>query len=234
LVSYNDKHNSANGEDNRDGDNHNLSWNCGAEGFTDNGQIVALRERQVRNFAVLLMLSRGVPMILSGDEMGRSQQGNNNAYCQDNPISWLDWGQLETNRSLFRFFRLLIAFRKSNGLLRFDSFLVKDGYGTKIQWHGCKLGQPDWGAHSRCLAMHMSGSTRQGNEQDIFLIANAYWEARTFELPVLPGQNWRRFVDTSLPSDQAITELDKMQPLDQQHAYTADGRSVIVLVAHKQ
>src|SRR5262249_11298420 len=112
LVSYNEKHNQANGEDNRDGINENLSWNCGCEGATDDPTIEALRERQVKNFATILMLSRGVPMFVAGDEVRRTQKGNNNAYCQDNEISWFDWNLTEKNGSLLRFWKLLIAARK--------------------------------------------------------------------------------------------------------------------------
>ena len=132
LVSYNDKNNRANGEGNGDGDNNNLSWNCGAEGETDNPIINQLRERQTLNLVTLLLMSRGVPMILAGDEIGRTQQGNNNSYCQDNNISWVDWNGLSKNKGLFRFFRLLIAFRKSHELLRYDSFTIKDGQGLQI------------------------------------------------------------------------------------------------------
>jgi isoamylase len=160
LVSYNDKHNEANGEGNRDGDDHNLSWNCGLEGPVDDPGVGTLRERQVRNFATLLLLSRGVPMILAGDEMCRTQHGNNNAYCQDNPTSWLDWERSERQASLYRFFRLLIQFRKSHELLRYDRFTVHDGVGPRIDWHGFRLGEPDWSEGSRSLAMHLSGNGR--------------------------------------------------------------------------
>ena len=231
LVSYNEKHNLNNGEGNRDGDNHNLSWNCGVEGPTDDIQIIAIRERQLRNFATLLLFSRGVPMVLAGDEWGRSQKGNNNAYCQDNGISWLNWEQLETNQHLYRFFCLLIAFRKTNELLRYGSFLVKDGYGTQINWHGTRLGQPDWSGHSRCLAMHMSGCSPEGKAKDIFLIANAHWQDQEFELPKLKDQQWLRFVDTRFNGDEAITELDEMQPLIVQTHYLTSNRSVVILIA---
>lgn len=233
LVSYNAKHNRCNGEENNDGDNNNLSWNCGAEGPSNDAEIIALRERQERNFAVLLLLSRGVPMILAGDEFGRSQKGNNNAYCQDNAVSWLNWELLEKNRSLQRFFRLLITFRKEYALLRYDSFLVKNGYGPKLAWHGTQLGEPDWSDDSRSLAMHMSGRTQQGLAADMFLIANGDDKAKTFQLPLLEKQRWYRFVDTSRAGDAAITELENMQPLAEQQIYHVDSRSVVVLLAGK-
>ena len=229
LVSYNEKHNRANGEDNRDGDNHNLSWNCGVEGPTEDTGILALRERQVRNFATLLVLSRGVPMILAGDEMGRSQHGNNNAYCQDNGISWLNWDQLEKNQGLFRFFRLLIAFRRDHELLRHDSFVVRNGHGARISWHGIQVGKPDWSDESRCLAMHLAGSTANGTAADIYLIANAGSEPADFELPRLDRQQWHRFVDTGLEGEDAIAEDFEQRTLGDSY-YRVENRSVVVLV----
>jgi isoamylase len=160
LVSYNEKHNLANGEGN--GDNNNLSWNCGTEGETEDSVINNLRERQIRNLATLLLMSRGVPMILAGDEIGRTQRGNNNSYCQDNDISWLNWNGLTENKGLYRFFRLLIAFRKSHDLLRHDCFTIKEGLGLQIDWHGIQLKSPDWSFESRSIAAHMFGSNTKG------------------------------------------------------------------------
>ena len=231
LVSYNGKHNDANGEENRDGDNHNLSWNCGDEGPASDPFIQALRERQVRNFATLLLLSRGVPMILAGDEMGRTQGGNNNAYCQDDRTSWMDWDRLESNRSLYRFFKLLIAFRKAHQLLRHDSFTVRDGLGPEINWHGFRLGEPDWGDESRSLAMHLSGYTHQGRAEDIFLMANAHWEAHDFALPTLQPRRWCRLVDTSREGEDAIEEPNALLPLENPDRYEVGSRSVVVLVS---
>jgi isoamylase len=231
LVSFNEKHNWVNGEGNNDGDNNNLSWNCGAEGETDDPFINNLRERQSRNLATLLLMSRGVPMILAGDEMGRSQRGNNNSYCQDNSISWLNWQGLVENKSLYRFFRLLIAFRKSHALLRHDSFTIKDGLGLQIQWHGHQLGQPDWGFESRSVAAHMFGRNAQGVYPDIYLIANAHWETGTFQLPLLNHQKWYRFIDTSLPGDLAIMDDEKLQVLGDQSHYLVGARTVVVLIS---
>lgn len=231
LVAYNDKHNEANGEDNNDGDNHNLSWNCGAEGPTSDPEINLLRDKQIRNFAVLLMLSRGVPMILSGDEIGRSQNGNNNAYCQDSTLSWMDWNLLEKNKSLYRFFQLLIEFRKDHELLRYNSFEVNNGHGAQITWHGQYLGRPDWGDESRSLAMHLEGSTARGVADDIYLITNAHWQGQKFDLPILQNKQWFRFVDTSLSGDTAITDLDKLEPLVHQQDYSVASRSTVVLIA---
>ena len=231
LVAYSEKHNLLNGENNADGDNNNLSWNCGTEGVTQDPSVLILRARQTRNLAVLLILSRGVPMILAGDEIGRSQGGNNNAYCQDNAISWLNWDALEQKQFLHRFFRLLIAFRRNHDLLCYDSFQMKNGYGPLISWHGFKLGQPDWGEQSRSIAMHLSGKTTNGPADDIYLIANSYNEAHEFELPRLDGLQWSRFVDTWLEGDEAIADLGFMHQLNNQHSYRVNGRSVVVLVA---
>ena len=231
LVSYEDKHNLANGEENRDGDSHNLSWNCGHEGPVADAGIQALRDRQVRNFATLLLLARGVPMILAGDELGRTQGGNNNAYCQDNRISWLDWERGASHRSLMRFFRLLIAFRKSHKLLRYDSFTVREGLGAQIHWHGFRLGEPDWSQNSHSLAMHLRGNAPGGRAEDIFLMANAHWEAHDFELPHLDEGAWCVFVDTGKAGDEAIRELDALSPLRDSRLYRVESRGLAVLVA---
>ncbi|NOS88651.1 MAG: glycogen debranching protein GlgX [Methylococcaceae bacterium] len=231
LVSYNDKHNWANGEHNNDGDNHNLSWNCGAEGESADPDIARLRAQQVRNLATLLLVSRGVPMILAGDEFGRSQQGNNNSYCQDNAMSWLNWRDLAINQSLFRFFRLLIAFRKSHPLLRHDSFAIKDGLGLQIHWHGQHLNAPDWGYESRQIAAHFFGTSALGVAPDVYLIANAHWQGANFQLPNLNNQRWYRFVDTNLPGDLAIMDEAHMPALTDPHHYFVAARTTVVLVA---
>jgi len=231
LVSYNDKNNRANGEGNGDGDNNNLSWNCGAEGETDNPIINQLRERQTLNLVTLLLMSRGVPMILAGDEIGRTQQGNNNSYCQDNNISWVDWNGLSKNKGLFRFFRLLIAFRKSHELLRYDSFTIKDGQGLQIEWHGTYLGAPDWGFESRSIAAHLFGCDANGHFSNIYLIANAYWEALVFQLPKLDNQKWYRFIDTSLSGELAIMDNENLELLCAQEHYLVAARTVVVLIS---
>ncbi|MEI6066314.1 MAG: glycogen debranching protein GlgX [Methylococcaceae bacterium] len=230
LVSYNEKHNRANGEGNGDGDNNNLSWNCGTEGETDDPLINALRERQVRNLATLLLMSRGVPMILAGDEIGRTQQGNNNSYCQDNGISWLNWQGLNENKSLYRFFRLLIAFRKSHELLRNDSFTVKEGLGLHIDWHGHQLNSPDWSFESHSIAAHIFGRNIGSVSPDIFLIANAYWKTATFQLPTLNNQKWCRFIDTSLPGELAIMDDENLHVLVDQSHYLIGARAAVVLI----
>ena len=161
LVSYNHKHNDANGEHNNDGSNDNDSWNCGWEGPSDDPEINALRRRQIKNAVAFLMVSQGVPMILMGDEIGRTQQGNNNAYCHDNDLSWMDWTLLKSNGDLFRFFKLCIAFRKAHVVLRNRTHLrnedyVGSGY-PDISWHGVRAWHPDWSGESRVLAFMLCG-----------------------------------------------------------------------------
>ena len=226
LVSYNDKHNWANGEGNTDGHPENLSWNCGDEGPSSNGEVLTLRARQQRNFLTLLFLSQGVPMLQAGDELGRTQGGNNNAYCQDNEVSWVDWSLLERNAPLLRFTQRLVRFRKAHPSLRRRTFL-DDEPTPAVAWHGVKLGKPDWTSESRTLGMHLLA----GADEAIYLVANAHWEPRAFELPKLSaGKSWRRFVDTSLPPGKDALEPGAEVPVAAGRTYPAGPRSVVVLV----
>ena len=163
--------------------------------------------------------------------MGRSQKGNNNAYCQDNEINWLNWDLLEINKGLNRFFRLLIAFRKGHTLLRHNSFVIKDGYGVKFDWHGFKLEMVDWSDKSRSLGMHIHGETPSGPGDDIFFIANSDESGHLFELPKIGLRQWKRFIDTGYDWEDAITEIDGMWPLKSQEKYLVRDRSVVVLIA---
>jgi len=229
LVSYNEKRNWENGEANTDGHPDNLSWNCGEEGPSSKPEVVELRRRQARNFMALLMLSQGVPMVLGGDELGRTQRGNNNAYCQDNEVSWVDWTLREKNQDLFRFVSRLIRFRKRHPSLRRRSFF-EEGTGAppSVAWHGMKLGQPDWEPSSRALAMHLLSV---GGDDDLYVIANAHWEPHPYELPRLaPGKTWRRFVDTQREPPEDAAEPDAEPALDGQRTYAVGPRSVVVLV----
>jgi isoamylase len=232
LVSYNQKHNEANGEDNRDGSDDNLSWNCGVEGETGDPAVEALRARQIRNFAAILMLSRGVPMFTAGDEVRRTQKGNNNAYCQDNEISWFDWRLVDRNRGLLRFWRSMIAFRKRFSSLRSRDFFrgqVNERGVADVSWHGCRLNRPHWDdPDARVLAFTLGGF---GGEPDLHVMLNMHWEALTFELPAIPGRQWFTAVDTSKPSPQDIADAGQEQPCPAA-AYQVEGRSVVVLVAH--
>lgn len=206
LVSFSGKHNEANGEENRDGIGDDLSWNCGVEGTADNPAVEALRRRQVRNFAVLLLLSQGVPMILGGDEFGRTQQGNNNAYCQDNDITWVDWRRLERNPELHRFFRLLLRYRREHPILR-GRRPVGTGFESQAPefvWHGVRAGNPDWSWESRCLAVQLRGEPWP---DEFYLAFNMHWEPHDFELPAAGGApGWRRVLDTARESPADISE----------------------------
>ncbi len=171
LVSYNGKHNEANGENNNDGTNDNDSWNCGAEGWTEDAGINALRQRQMKNAVAMLMVSQGVPMILMGDEVGRSQRGNNNTYCHDNELSWLDWTLLQSNKDMFRFFKHCIAFRNAHPVLRSRSHFrnedyVGSGY-ADITWHGTQAWNADWSDSSSTIAFMLCGKhAKEGTAED--------------------------------------------------------------------
>lgn len=228
LVSYTEKHNEGNGESGADGDNHNLSANHGAEGPSEDPVINALRDKQVRNLASLLILAHGVPMLLAGDEMGRSQQGNNNAWCQDNALSWIDWSNLESNRELFTFFQHLIAFRQQHALLRPRHFEGEESGEHCLTWHGCRLHEPDWSETSQSLAMHLQGTS---DESEIYLIAHASTKAAEFALPgAANNKPWRRFVDTSQTAEGPSCSPGEEVELQDQKGCRVAGQSVVVLV----
>ena len=197
LVSYNRKHNEANGENNNDGLNENRSWNCGVEGDSNDPAVECLRSQQIRNFAAILMLSRGVPMFVAGDEVRRTQRGNNNAYCQDNEVSWFDWTLPEKNAGMLRFWRGMIAFRKCHEALRHGRYFngsVNDRGLKDVSWHGTRLNSPGWSdPNSRVLAFTLAGFN---SEPDIHIIMNMYWDALDFEVPQVEGRRWLRVVDT--------------------------------------
>ncbi len=203
LVSYNCKHNELNGEDGRDGCNDNDSWNCGTEGDTDDRQILDLRFRQIRNMYTLLLTSRGVPMLLSGDEFANSQQGNNNAYCQDNDISYLDWRLLDKNRELFEYVRQLIRFRREHPVLRWADYeLGHNGTGyPELSFHSLTPWQCDRSHPSLTVAyLFAEDHQRCGTERDcfIYVMVNAHWESHSFQLPIIPAQTeWHLFCRSS-------------------------------------
>jgi isoamylase len=230
LVSYNEKHNEANGESNRDGADDNRSWNCGTEGPTDDPEVEKLRNRQVKNFLTVTMLSLGVPMILMGDEVRRTQGGNNNAYCQDNEISWFDWTLVTKHGDVHRFVSLLNARRllrdaeHERRRMSLNQLLRQ----AKIAWHGVKLNQPDWSTSSRSVAF-----TAEVRKEKLLLhlILNAYWEPLDFDLPGAGvGNPWRRWVDTALDSPNDIVEWQN-SPAIAESVYRAQPRSVVVLFA---
>jgi isoamylase len=231
LVSYNQKHNEPNGEDNRDGTNDNRSWNCAVEGPCGDPEIEQLRERQIKNLLAVTLLSLGVPMLLMGDEARRSQRGNNNAYCQDNEASWFDWSLVQKHAGLHRFVQLLAArraLRKMGGgchQLSLNQLLR----GAKKAWHGVKLHQPDWNPRSHSLAL---GAEVPEENLSFHIIFNAYWEALEFELPAKmhpTGNSWRRWIDTSLNSPQDIQDWPAATVVTGR-TYRAEPRSVVVLI----
>ena len=231
LVSYHHKHNQANGENNRDGVNDNKSWNCGIEGVTEDKKINTLREQQMKNFATLLMLSKGVPMFAAGDEVCRTQNGNNNAYCQDNKISWFNWDDLDTHKSMLRFWQHLIAFRKRHPRLfrnRFFNGEINDRGLPDISWHGCKLGKPGW--HDPMgLALAMTLGAREERE-DLHIMFNMYEKALDFELPKVPGKRWHNAVNTALASPYDIAEIGRETVYKSYH-YKVKAHSIVVLVS---
>jgi len=205
LVSYNRKHNLANGEQNRDGCSHNLSWNCGVEGPTPAPEVHEVRRRQIRNFLALLLLCHGQPMLWMGDEVARTQLGNNNAYCQDNPLGWFRWADVERNRDLLRFVRELVGLVDSIPQLNQDRFwhATSATEAGDISWHGTAVGKPDWTPLSHSLAWTLEG---QGPDQRLHVLANAWWRELDFELPTLPANlGWHRVLDTARLAPADIT-----------------------------
>jgi glycogen operon protein len=232
LVTYEQKHNEANLEQNRDGRDDNRSWNCGVEGPTDDPEIEKVRNRQVKNFLTVTLLAIGMPMISMGDEVRRTQQGNNNAYCQDNEISWYDWSLLKKHGDVQRFLRLLISRRLLQDLapelqrLTLAELLHQ----AQKEWHGVKLHQPDWGPDSHSLAFSLDLPRENLHYYNIF---NAYWEALDFELPRLDSGEydpWRLWIDTSLDSPHDISQWRSATSIPG-YVYRASPRSVVVLWA---
>jgi isoamylase len=226
LVSHAHRHNEANGEGNRDGNAAEISFNCGVEGETHVPDVLRLRARQQRNLAALLLLSQGVPMLLSGDELGRSQHGNNNAYCQDDETSHLDWGLARVNADLLRFFERMLAFRRAHPSLRRRSYAADDDR-PWIAWHGARLAQPDWSGGSRLLAFHLLG----GSDDDIFVAINGSDDARSFALPALanPGRRWRLVADTAALPPRDVAEPGQEPPVEGA-SRRLEPRSLVVLV----
>jgi len=233
-VSYHQKHNDANGENNRDGHNDNHSWNCGHEGATDNIQIEILRRRQAKNFMAILLLSQGVPMILAGDEVLRTQRGNNNAYCQDNEISWFDWTLTEKNHGMLRFVKQMITFRKRHQSLRRHHFLSGKTIAASgiadVTWQGPRLDEPLWNdpdAQILCFTL----SNIEPDEASLYVILNMSKKPIAFPLPDIKNQHWHCAIDTAQPSPKDILE-----PRDQirieHHSFFVKPRTVAVLESH--
>jgi glycogen operon protein len=233
LVSYNEKHNEANGENNRDGANDNHSWNCGVEGETEDIQIITLRKRQMRNAITLLMLSQGVPMLLMGDEVGRTQKGNNNTYCHDSPLNWFDWSLVESEHELFRFCRLWIQFRKEHPVLRHPAHVGNDYSHTsplEVSWHGHRAWNADWSPESRFLACMLRQRLTYMND-NLYAAFNMHWDAVDIELPQpIDGDDWYVFVDTGKPAPDDIADVGAESILIQNKRYSMAPRSCLVAV----
>jgi len=236
LVSYDGKHNEGNGEENRDGADDNHSWNCGAEGPTDDQGILDLRRRQMKNAVALLLVSQGVPMILMGDEVAQTKHGNNNSYCLDDELNWLDWSLVGRHAEHLRFVRQMVAFRRAHPALRNRAhFQYRDYRGSgypDISWHGTQAWQPDW--DGRVLAFLLCGEhAKNGGARDdmIYVALNMYWDALPFELPGLPaGKSWHVSTNTGMPSPRDIHPPGEEPRLADQGTCLVGGRSVVVLV----
>lgn len=236
LVSYNDKHNYFNGEENRDGSSANYSWNCGVEGPTDDANIDGLRNQQIKNFMALLMISKGTPMLLGGDEFRRTQWGNNNAYCQDNQISWVNWDLLQQYRDIHRFTRGMIALRKAHPLLRNDRYFSEQrdpitGF-KDVEWHGMKVNKPDFGPNSHSIALTIAG---MGEDNTFHIILNAFWEALEFELPKLPdGWLWVQVANTGAASPDDFYEAGQEKPISPGTRHVVlQPRSMMILMSNQ-
>jgi len=232
LVSYNVKHNEANLECNRDGADDNRSWNCGVEGPTDILEVEALRNRQVKNFFTVTLLSVGLPMILMGDEVRRTQRGNNNAYCQDSDLVWFDWSLLEKHADVHRFVKLLLARRLlRDSTAELERTCLSQLLATaNLAWHGAKFEQPDWNDWSHSLAFEFES---EPEKLLLYMITNAYWEPLAFELPDLRSRSasgWRRWIDTALESPDDIAQWGRA-PVFREEVYRAEARSTVILYA---
>ncbi|HOW43444.1 MAG TPA: glycogen debranching protein GlgX [Candidatus Omnitrophota bacterium] len=238
MVAYNGKHNEANGENNGDGSNDNYSWNCGWEGESTDPQVNRLRIKQMKNAVAMLLVSQGTPMLLAGDEMANTQWGNNNAYCQDNEISWIDWSLLDKNKELFNFFKNMIAFRRAHPVLRNRGhFQNRDYMGSgfaDITWHGQKAWNVDWSEESRCLAFMLCGMHAKGGTVDdnsVYVAMNMHWEMHGFEMPQLPDyMEWAVFANTDAAPPHDIWVPGKEVGLASQKEFLVGPRSVVILV----
>ena len=232
LVSYNEKHNLANNEDDRDGGNHNFSWNCGAEGETTDPKIEKLRSQQIKNLLTVLFLSQGTPMLLMGDEIRHTQDGNNNAYCQDNELGWFDWDLVHKNQDLLRFVKQLIRFNQGLEIFSQEKFLKVSRKSPKphLTWHGTKLHKPDWEENSHAIAFSLS---YPAEEEHLYVVFNAYWKPLKFQLPTLElGSQWHRIIDTHLPAPDDFTVLNEAARI-YENSYKVAPRSSIVLMKKK-
>jgi isoamylase len=240
LVSYNEKHNEANGENNLDGTTENYSWNCGVEGETTDEKMLSLRRQMVKNYACVLLFSAGTPMILGGDEFLRTQRGNNNAYCQDNESTWFDWGLPAKNTDVCDFFAKAIALTRRYPILQRRKFLagldLDSDQIPDITWFGSNLDRPDWNNPTvRTLCLMLDGGEEKSPAGDylLFLILNADPFLQRVNLPRLAGVEWLRIIDTSLPEGEDFVEPGQEILLDPQDYYLPNGRSTVLLLGRR-
>ncbi len=240
LVSYNEKHNEANGEENRDGHNHNISYNYGVEGPTDDPAIEAIRNRQVKNFLATLLLSQGTPMLNGGDEFRRTQLGNNNAYCQDNEISWYDWHLLEDHEDIYRFTREVIALRQNHPVFRRTKFFtgldLDNNEYPDIHWRNAQGQNADWGPASKTLMCTIDGAKEETgaaeDDVDVLMIFNAAEQPYDFVIPAPPHSGrWYLVIDTSLPSPNDIHPAGEELQIETTATYPMQERSMVVMIA---
>jgi isoamylase len=240
LFSYRQKHNEENGEDNKDGSDHSFSSNSGVEGPTDNGEVNELRRRRVKTAFTILMVSQGVPMILAGDEFGRTQRGNNNPYCQDNEISWVNWNLAAENGGLLRFFRKMASLRNLHPVFRRSQFLTGlDNNGDEhpdLGWHGLEVGKPDWSDNSGVLAFVLDGKEVGEGEMDddFFVIINGDQVKHDFDIPKPPrGRQWFRMVDTSKASPEDILDEEKAEPVSAENKYPVPPATAVIFISRE-
>ncbi|MCL2211042.1 MAG: glycogen debranching protein GlgX [Treponema sp.] len=240
LVSFNGKHNEENGENNSDGSNNNLSYNYGVEGSTNDPVIKTIRDRQLKNFFATMMVSLGTPMILGGDEFGRTQNGNNNAYCQDNEISWYNWSLLEQNKDIYRFVKEMIAFRlRHPGFMRPEFFTGRGGFYKAIpdiSWFNETAHVVNWGEVGYYLALRLLGSKADTladrDDNDFYIMFNAYIDLKSFVLAdPPPKKKWFRAIDTGLNSPNDILLPGTEEPLHSQRVYPVKARSIVILIS---
>jgi glycogen operon protein len=237
LVSYNQKNNIENGENNNDGSSNNVSWNCGVEGETQKQSVLKLRKRQIKNFIALLMLSQGTPMILAGDEFCRTQKGNNNAYCQDNDISWINWDLKEKNHDIYRFMQLMIKMRNDYPILRRETFFTGDKPSDQglpdISWHGLRVDNPDFSEKTQTLAFLISGMGENNTTKthDIYVAVNASSRIKSFKIPPLNSRDWYLKVDTYYNSPNDFYENGSELMLTDSNSYAVKANSLIILIS---
>jgi glycogen operon protein len=232
LFSYDRKYNEANGEDNKDGVDYNFSWNCGAEGSTRKKQVLALREKQIRNAFILLMLSQGTPFFYMGDEFGNSQKGNNNPYCQDNEITWLNWKDLNKNKEIYSFVKELISLRKNTGVFHLPKECMIMDYKScgcpDISYHGEEAWKPSWEHYSRQIGFMLCGDYAEGCEGKYYFVAvNMHWEDHEFALPKLPKKKvWKKLMTTSAKEVSVIDANDNINDA----VYRIEKRSITMFI----